>query len=244
MVTASVGGKSRNSRGSNGGGRRDVNGNVIISPPSSPSDGGFSPSSVTSTAATADSLSMCEVQMLTGILRLSKTPVSDIMIPMQSVYKLSEDTVLDEKNLHGILQSGYSRVPIFESTHDHHVKGYLLIKSLVVLHPSKRVKVNELPLREPLFVRPNLGLLEMLNIFRNGQCHLAIVSSDPMASLTYLRDKREPDNSVKLLGIVTLEDVIERILMDDITDETDVLTNTNGRVSGATTTLSYHTWGQ
>ena len=178
--------------------------------------------------------------MMTGILRLSKTPVSDVMIPMQSIYMLSEETELNEGELHKILQSGFSRVPIHDAQNKENVKGYLLIKTLAVINPSKKVKVKQLPLREPLFVRPGLGLLEMLNIFRNGQCHLAIVSSDPMNSLASLRESKEPGDSVKLVGIVTLEDVLERILMGDIIDETDVIKKEGSGVVGITPTLSLH----
>jgi metal transporter CNNM len=58
-------------------------------------------------------------------------------------------------------------------------------------------------------------LSEMLNEFKKGQSHIAVVqrvnNEDPNIDPFY-----------ESIGIVTLEDVIEEILQDEIVDETDV----------------------
>jgi hypothetical protein len=64
----------------------------------------------------------------------------------------------------------------------------------------------------------------MLNIFQSGQCHLALVSKDPEESLRCLRSGQRCGVSATILGIVTLEDIIERIIQNDIRDETDQCT--------------------
>ena len=55
------------------------------------------------------SISQYEVQMLTGILKLTKVTVAEVMIPIDSVFKLSNHVVLDSAALQSILNSGFSR---------------------------------------------------------------------------------------------------------------------------------------
>lgn len=76
-------------------------------------------------------------------------------------------------------------------------------------------------MREPLFVKPSVGLLEMLGIFQEGQCHLAVVTEDPACAVQHLRAGSAPPSHARVLGLVTLEDVLEKVIQGDITDETD-----------------------
>lgn len=88
-----------------------------------------------------------------------------------------------------------------------------------------------MPLRQPVIVGPNTPLLEMLSIFQSGHCHMAFISNNPSLSLRYLQSGERPGRNVSLLGIVCLEDVLEKIIQEDITDESDYLRNT--RQSGS-----------
>ncbi len=100
--------------------------------------------------------------------------------------------------------------------------------------------VEDLTLREPLFVHPSLGLMEMLNIFHEGHCHLAVVSADPASSLEHLRKGRRPGGMSAMLGIVTLEDVLEKIIQSDIVDETDTINYPSVYPNGGAPTVFYH----
>lgn len=70
-----------------------------------------------------------------------------------------------------------------------------------------------------------MGLLDILSLFRTGKAHLGFVSLDPMVALRCMREQKRPPPEASVLGIVTLEDVIEKIIQDDILDETDILYN-------------------
>ncbi len=175
------------------------------------------------------SISQYEVQMLTGILKLTKVTVAEVMIPIDSVFKLSNHVVLDSAALQSILNSGFSRIPVYKNNNNKHILGYLLVKSLAIIDPHEGVGINKIPLRQPIFVRPNLPLLDMLNIFKTGRSHLALVSTDPIDNNNF---------SEHILGMVTLEDVMEKMLQHDITDETDVVSS--GSSNKVNTTLVYH----
>jgi metal transporter CNNM len=57
------------------------------------------------------------------------------------------------------------------------VAGLLLVKRLIVLDPEDRRPVKEFSqLRKPVVLHPDRNLLEVLNIFQRGHCHLAIVT--------------------------------------------------------------------
>jgi hypothetical protein len=105
------------------------------------------------------------------------------------------------------------------------------------LQSNKNQCIEEVKLREPLFVKPGVGLLEMLGIFQEGQCHMAMVTEDPKLAAEHLRAFQAPPPSAALLGIVTLEDVLEKVIQGEIVDETDYFGSAKGGVSVTTTTL-------
>eukprot|EP01038_Epipyxis_sp_PR26KG_P011531 gene11531-15446_t len=172
-------------------------------------------------AQVKEGLTKYEVNIMTGILKLSKMAIIDCMIPIKHVFSISSSTRLDERSLYDILDSGFSRIPVYKKHDKEHFMGYLLVKQLIVISPTDGIMVENLTLREPLFVKPSLGLLEMLNIFQEGQCHIALISKDPVLSLQSFRRGIRPVGNGIVMGIVTLEDIIEKIIQDDIIDETD-----------------------
>lgn len=82
------------------------------------------------------SLTINEVSLMTGILRLSKFTVKDAMIPIRRVSMISSSTRLDEKSLYDILDSGFSRIPVYKRHDKQHILGYLLVKELIVVRHS------------------------------------------------------------------------------------------------------------
>lgn len=123
------------------------------------------------------------------------------------------------------MKSGFSRLPVYKGKNYQHVTGILLVKSLIVLNPNENIRVGNLSgiLKDPLIVKPSYGLLEMLRLFRNGRCHLALISGNPTESRINLVASMPQVNESRFLGIVTLEDVVESILQEQILDETDVV---------------------
>ena len=101
----------------------------------------------------------------------------------------------------------------------------LLVKTLIVINPQSNIKVGSLPLRSPLIVRPGYGLLEMLALFRKGHCHLALVADDAYTARNNFKNNEPQSNDSQYIGIVTMEDVVEEILQEEIVDETDIETS-------------------
>jgi putative hemolysin len=143
-----------------------------------------------------------EIKILKGIVEFGNTPVKQIMKPRMEMICIENNVNFDElKAL--VIEYGFSRIPIYEETHDQ-IKGILYSKDLLPhLTNNKNFDWHSL-LRTPFFVPFNKKIDDLLQEFQIKKMHLAIVV----------------DEYGGTLGLVTLEDVIEEIL-GDINDEFD-----------------------
>jgi len=148
-----------------------------------------------------ESSSVQEQRILRGIVKFGNFEVRQIMRPRTEVVGFAQE--LDFKQLlAAIVESGFSRVPIYEETLDT-VKGVLYIKD-VLPHIEKPAFDWLSLIREPYFVPESKKLDDLLKEFQTEKVHLAVVV----------------DEYGGTSGIITLEDVIEEIV-GDITDEYD-----------------------
>lgn len=145
-----------------------------------------------------------EVEIIRGALQLSEKRVRDITTPMKHVYWLEPQTVIDGDKIDEIKASGRSRIPIFndEKTICH---GILLVKQLVDIDfDDNPPRVNELPLHPAKIVGSMTALDTMFRTFIGAHTHLMPVEKDG-----------------RIIGVVTIEDLIEEIVGHEIEDETD-----------------------
>ncbi|CAB1114432.1 unnamed protein product [Ectocarpus sp. CCAP 1310/34] len=97
------------------------------------------------------------------------------------------------------------------------------VKKLIVLSPDDERVISSLMLRVPVVVSPKKSLLELLNTFQTGKSHLALVSSSPAITLESLKRGVPLEGAARPMGIITLEDIIEEIIQEEIMDESDRL---------------------
>ncbi|KAJ4328136.1 cell agglutination protein Mam3 [Fusarium piperis] len=157
----------------------------------------------------SERLNQDEVTIITAVLDLKDKPVAEVMTPMDDVYTLSEDHILDEKTMDDILSSGYSRIPIYRSGSHMDFVGMLLVKTLITYDPEDKTPVRDVPLGAIVETRPETSCLDIINFFQEGKSHMVLVSEFPGS-----------DHGA--LGVVTLEDVIEELIGEEIVDESDV----------------------
>ncbi|KAF1850124.1 DUF21-domain-containing protein [Cucurbitaria berberidis CBS 394.84] len=150
-----------------------------------------------------------EVTIITAVLDLKAKAVGDIMTPMKDVFTMSSDTVLDEKMMDNILSAGYSRIPIHTPENENNFVGMLLVKMLITYDPEDAQRVRDFALATLPETRPETSCLDILNFFQEGKSHMVLVSEFPA----------EAHGAV---GVVTLEDVIEELIGEEIIDESDV----------------------
>lgn len=150
-----------------------------------------------------------EVTIISAVLDLKEKPVGTIMTPLDDVYTMSSDTVLDEKVVDQILQAGFSRIPIHAPGEPTNFIGMLLVRILISYDPEDALPVSSFPLATLPETRPDTSCLNILNYFQEGKSHMVIVSESP-------------GDAYGALGVLTLEDVIEELIGEEIIDESDV----------------------
>ncbi|KAF4122808.1 metal transporter CNNM [Geosmithia morbida] len=157
----------------------------------------------------SERLNQDEVTIITAVLDLKDKPVREVMTPIEDVFTLSEDHILDEKTMDKILSSGYSRIPVFRAGNPEDFVGILLVKTLITYDPEDKIPVRDVQLGAVVETRPETSCLDIINFFQEGKSHLVMVSEYPGG-----------DHGVS--GVVTLEDVIEELIGEEIVDESDV----------------------
>ena len=145
--------------------------------------------------------------MLGGILDIRNMTICDIMVHRSKIMAIDIDTPT-EKVINTVLSSRHSRFPFWQGNRDN-IIGILHVKDLMnKIHQSRKNKANEINIRDllstPVFVPDNSLVVQQLNMFREGQTHLACVV----------------DEYGDLQGIVTMEDILEEIV-GQIYDEHD-----------------------
>ena len=146
--------------------------------------------------------SQTEKEMLSGIVQFASTEVEEIMHPRMEIVAIDEDENFDEVR-RVIIESGYSRIPVYKGSIDH-IVGMLYVKDML-RHVGKGSDFEWNKLLRPAFYTPeHKKINELLEEFQTQKVHIAIVV----------------DEYGSTLGLVSLEDILEEIV-GEITDESD-----------------------
>jgi CBS domain containing-hemolysin-like protein len=145
-----------------------------------------------------------ERQMILSIFKFGDTLVREIMIPRIDIFGLEVDTPLQEAG-DALIESGYSRIPIYKDSIDN-VLGLLYVKDLLKVWRGKGEykSLREL-MRQSYFVPESKKLDELLAEMQGQRFHMGIVV----------------DEYGGVAGLVTLEDLMEEIV-GEIQDEYDL----------------------
>ncbi|TCS63508.1 HlyC/CorC family transporter [Varunaivibrio sulfuroxidans] len=155
-----------------------------------------------------------ERNMLRSVLDLAEVQVGEITIHRKDVVAIDAD-LSPGAILSQVLDSPYTRIPLWKNDTDNivgvlHAKDLLrAVRAATGEAPGRQKAIDELDIMaiasKPWFVPEHTLLLDQLQAFRERREHFALVV----------------DEYGSLLGIVTLEDILEEIV-GDISDEHDV----------------------
>ncbi|XP_060624177.2 metal transporter CNNM1 isoform X1 [Anolis sagrei] len=161
-----------------------------------------------------------ELAMVQGALELRNKTAEDVLTPLSRCFMLRADAVLDFATVSEILRSGYTRIPVYEGERRDNIVDLLFVKDLAFVDPDDCTPLQTVTrfYRRPLHcVFHDTRLDALLEEFKKGKSHLAIVQR--------VNNEGEGDPFYEVMGIVTLEDVIEEIIKSEILDETDLYTD-------------------
>lgn len=149
-------------------------------------------------------LTPIERQMLRNMLHFSEHSVDDVAVPRADIVAISQDASFAEL-VTLFTEAGHSRIPVYDGSLDK-VRGMIHIRDAFAILAGKEPEPETLAplIRQPIFVPPNAGVLDLLAEMRAKRTHLAIVFN-------------EYDGTD---GLVTIEDLVEEIV-GDIEDEHD-----------------------
>jgi CBS domain containing-hemolysin-like protein len=144
-------------------------------------------------------------EMIEGVIELGDVVVSHIMTPRTDMHMIPLNTPWEDA-VEKIIDSGHTRLPVYDKTRDD-VVGILYSKDLL----PELAKCAEEPrrplsalLRKPLFVPETKPIDDLLQLFQKSRTHIAVVL----------------DEYGGVSGLVTIEDVLEEIV-GEIDDEYD-----------------------
>lgn len=146
--------------------------------------------------------------MLGSILELSETGVSEVMKHRKDMETI--DISLSTADIvNAVLKSQYTRIPVHEGTQDNiigilHTKTLMKTLNIDCEGDYSKLNIREI-MSEPWFVPDTTSLKEQLLNFKEKHSHFALVV----------------DEYGSLLGLVTLEDILEEIV-GNIEDEYDI----------------------
>ncbi len=155
----------------------------------------------------SDSFDTDELDMMEGVLSLDTMVARGVMVPRTDTVMLDINAPYEE-NLTKIIDSPYSRIPIYREDKDN-VIGVLHVKNLLKeasTHGFENLDLMEIA-NPPMLVPSTVYTDDLLIEFQREQQHMAILI----------------DEYGGVEGIVTMEDLLEEIV-GEIDDESDITT--------------------
>jgi len=163
-----------------------------------------------------------EIKIMHGVMSLTHMTTEEALVPLSKTYMLSVAAGLNKDTFKDIDRQGHSRIPVYEGN-KHNVRGFLLVKKLILAQSEadKNANIGTLNLMPMTLVTPTTLMLDLLNKFQEDKCHLALVTSKPEVVAEAWKAGKPVPPDVHMVGIITLEDVMEKLIQENIDDESD-----------------------
>tara|TARA_B100000508_G_scaffold91716_1_gene71535 strand:+ start:704 stop:1663 length:960 start_codon:yes stop_codon:yes gene_type:complete len=146
-----------------------------------------------------------EERIMHGALQFSHMRVREVMTPEDQVVMFDENQKLTDEFFEEVNDHGFSRLPIFSGNRQNLV-GILYVKDLLVEDDDIAIKQTEEALEVKFMTVKGSELLDnVLGKMLKARQHMAVV-----------RNRNQ-----KFIGVITLEDIIEEIIQQEIEDEDD-----------------------
>ncbi len=136
-------------------------------------------------------------EIINAALEFVDTNVKEVLTPRNKIYAIDIHGLTNEQIKKKLLNCKYSRIPVYEKEFDNFI-GVLHIKTYfkeVYMDPHVSIKSI---LQQPYYVSTDIMIDDLFNGFKKNHTHLALVK----------------DSSGKVIGMVTMEDVLEELVSD------------------------------
>jgi len=155
--------------------------------------------------STHSSIDEDEERIVHGALQFSHMRVREVMTSVNQVIMYDENQKLTHSFFEEITDHGYSRLPVYSGNRNN-IQGILFVKDLLVEDDDISIKQTEEALETTFLIVKGSELLDgVLGKILKAKQHMAIVQN----------------RNNQFLGVITLEDIIEEIIQQEIVDEDD-----------------------
>lgn len=146
-----------------------------------------------------------EHEIMENVFEFADIAVGQVMMPRTKIFAIDIDIPVAE-NIKLIVESGYSRIPMYKDSIDN-IVGILNGKDLLqYIERGQRDDVDLVKLsRTPFYVTNTERISALLRKFQKEKIHIAVVT----------------DEYGGVDGLITIEDILEE-LVGEISDETDM----------------------
>ncbi|MGI6713493.1 MAG: hemolysin family protein [Bacilli bacterium] len=136
-----------------------------------------------------------ETELIQSALELDTLFVKDVLTPRNKIFAVNITGLTHEKLQATIMASNYSRIPVYKDDLDH-IVGVIVVRAYLKKYFENQTVGIKKTLTKPYFVSPNILLDDLLEGFKKNSTHIAFVI----------------DKKKQLLGMVTMEDVLEELV--------------------------------
>ena len=138
-----------------------------------------------------------QAEIIQSALEFADTNVKEVLTPRERIFAIDINGLTHEKLKDILINTNYSRIPIYEGEFDNFI-GVLHIKAYFrAIEERSNASIRKM-LQKPYFISPNVMIDDLFNGFKKHHTHLALVR----------------DRSHKVIGMVTMEDVLEELVSD------------------------------
>ncbi|CAL5220784.1 g2852 [Coccomyxa viridis] len=120
-------------------------------------------------------LSPEEINIIRGALDMTEKKAFVGMTPLDKVFMLSSDALLDANTMKRVLASGHSRVPVHRAGSRRDIIGLILVKELAMVNFEEGLTVKDFKTRPLPMLRADTAMYDLLTLFQSGRSHMVVL---------------------------------------------------------------------
>lgn len=134
-------------------------------------------------------------EIIQSALEFADTNVKEVLTPREKIFALDINGLSSDKLFDVLETTSFSRIPIYKHTIDN-IIGVLHVKIFFKQYMQKKdIRISK-TLQKPYFVSSKIMIDDLFNGFKKKKTHIAFVR----------------DNKMRVIGMVTMDDVLEELV--------------------------------
>ena len=148
-------------------------------------------------ASESDMIDEDQAEIVQSTMGYLDTSVEKVLTPRNAIFAINMRDLTNEYLQNIIINTNYSRIPVYDKVFDNMI-GILNVKIYFEEYSKDpHVSIRSI-LQKPYFVTNKIMIDDLFHGFRKHRTHIALVR----------------DNHNKIMGMVTMEDILEEIVSD------------------------------